>query len=81
MIDEWAKEVAPSTDLRQWFGHDPARWSEFKRKYFEELRGKEALLEKLRVDAGKGLVTLLYSAKDEDHNQAIALKEYLEKRP
>jgi len=80
MIDEWAKEVAPSTDLRQWFGHDPARWSEFKRKYFEELRGKEDLLEKLRVDAGMGVVTLLYSAKDEDHNQAIVLKEYLEKR-
>ena len=79
-IDEWIKEVAPSTELRKWFHHDPAHWSEFKLKYANELRGKEALLEKLRTDAGKETITLLYSAKDEEHNQAVALKEFLEKR-
>jgi uncharacterized protein YeaO (DUF488 family) len=79
-IDEWIKEVAPSAELRKWFHHDPAKWSEFKIRYAKELRGKEDLLEKLRTDAGKETVTLLYSAKDEEHNQAVALKEFLEKR-
>ncbi len=78
-IDEWLKEAAPSTELRQWFAHEPAKWSEFKRRYVEELKGKEALINDLRSRAKKGPVTLLYAAKDEVHNQAIALKEHLEK--
>ena len=79
-IDEWIKEVAPSTELRKWFHHDPAQWSEFKLKYAKELRRREDLLDKLHTIAGKETVTLLYSAKDEEHNQAVALKEFLEKR-
>jgi uncharacterized protein YeaO (DUF488 family) len=78
-IDEWLKEAAPSTELRQWFAHDPTKWSEFKRRYVEELKGKEALINDLRSIAKKGPVTLQYAAKDEEHNQAIALKEHLEK--
>lgn len=77
-IDEWAKEMAPSTELRKWFHHDPAQWPEFKRKYVKELQAKEELLRKLRTDANNRVVTLLYSAKDEEHNQAVVLRECLE---
>ena len=76
-IDEWRKEVAPSTALRKWFGHDPDRWKEFKRRYFAELKKQgEALDELSRLSRGK-TVTLVFGAKDTEHNQAVALKEYL----
>jgi uncharacterized protein YeaO (DUF488 family) len=78
-MDDWLKDVAPSDDLRRWFGHDPARWEEFKQRYFAELDGKPEALEPIRVAAREGDVTLVYSARDTQHNQAVALKAYLEK--
>lgn len=77
-IDEWLKETAPSTELRKWFSHDPSKWAEFKRRYAAELEGKEAILDALRAEARSGTVTLLYGARDEEHNQAVALRELLE---
>ncbi|HVH75566.1 MAG TPA: DUF488 domain-containing protein [Stellaceae bacterium] len=76
-IDRWMKEVAPSTGLRKWFGHDPERWPEFRRRYAGELRGKKALLDELRALARAGPVTLLYAARDDEHNDAGALREVL----
>ncbi|HET9948948.1 MAG TPA: DUF488 domain-containing protein [Longimicrobiales bacterium] len=76
-IDEWARDLAPSTELRKWFGHDPKRWTEFQRRYRAELREQEEALEALRERARKGRVTLLYGAKDEQHNQAVVLAELL----
>jgi len=78
-IDEWLKEIAPSTRLRKWFGHDPARWKEFKKKYAAELDGQRDQVEKLAREASKRRITLLFSAKDTEHNNAVALKEYIEK--
>jgi uncharacterized protein YeaO (DUF488 family) len=77
-IDHWAKELAPSTGLRKWFGHEPARWDEFKRRYFAELESQGEALRELRKLARGKTVTLVYGAKDMEHNQAVALKEYLE---
>ena len=77
-IDEWRKEIAPSTSLRKWFGHDPARWAEFKSRYFAELKKEHHSLEELRTLAKSKTVTLIFSARDEAHNQAVALQEYLE---
>ncbi len=79
-IDAWLKDVAPSTELRQWFGHDPAKWSEFQKRYRAELRSHQAALTPLLASARRGNVTLLYSAHDQEHNNAIVLKGYLEKR-
>lgn len=76
-LDEWMKELGPSTELRQWFGHDPARWEEFRRRYTEELGTKEELLRRLRGLARKGVVTLVYSAHDEAHNDAVVLRDLL----
>ncbi|MCA9423099.1 MAG: DUF488 domain-containing protein [Burkholderiales bacterium] len=78
-VDEWLREVAPSTALRRWFAHDPARWGEFKQRYWEELTGAAACeaVKRLRILAVTGEVTLLYAAKDEVHNNAVALREYL----
>ena len=73
----WLKDAAPSTDLRRWFGHDPARWTEFRRRYQEELQQHAAELEKLRALASQGIVTLLYGARDEQHNDAVVLREAL----
>jgi uncharacterized protein YeaO (DUF488 family) len=78
-IEQWLKEAAPSGDLRQWFGHDPVRWSAFKQRYFAELDGKPAALEPLHQAVVSGTVTLIYGAKDTEHNNAVALKEYLER--
>jgi len=78
-IDEWLKEIAPSTRLRKWFGHDPARWKEFKKKYAAELDGQRDQVEKLAREASKRRITLLFSAKDTQHNNAVALKDYIEK--
>ncbi len=79
-IDEWLKEMAPSDALRKWFGHDPARWEEFRKRYREELKSHGELLEQLRAEGHKGTVTLLFAAKDAEHNNAVVLKEMLEKR-
>lgn len=76
----WLKGVAPSDGLRKWFGHDPARWEEFQRRYFAELEANPRAWEPLLQAAKKGVVTLLYSAKDEQHNNAVALKVFLEGR-
>lgn len=72
-IDLWLREVGPSTALRKWFNHDPARWTEFQRRYHAELKKKTGLVAELKIRPKKGTVTLLYSAKDEQHNQAVAL--------
>lgn len=77
-LDAWVKDVAPSTDLRRWFGHDPAKWEEFRRHYFAELDAHIAAWQPIIEAASKGNVTLLYSARDTEHNNAIALKEYLD---
>jgi uncharacterized protein YeaO (DUF488 family) len=74
-IAQWMKEIAPSTELRQWFGHDVARWEEFRRRYEAELTSKGDLLAELRETAVKGPLTLIYSAHDEAHNQALVLRE------
>jgi uncharacterized protein YeaO (DUF488 family) len=76
-VDEWLKELAPSDELRRWFGHDPARWDEFRRRYTEELMEKQELLTSLRRETKKGIVTLLFAARDEEHNNAVVLKEIL----
>jgi uncharacterized protein YeaO (DUF488 family) len=77
-MDEWLKDIAPSNELRKWFGHDPALWGEFKKKYARELRGHRDLVEKLKEEARRGTITLLYGAKDTEHNNAVALKEILD---
>ncbi|MDQ2803424.1 MAG: DUF488 domain-containing protein [Pseudomonadota bacterium] len=76
-LDQWMKDIAPSTDLRKWFGHDPARWEEFRRRYTEELHQNSELLSQLRALAREGPVTLVYSAHDEVHNDAIVLRDLL----
>lgn len=78
-IDAWLKEVAPSTTLRQWFRHDVQKWPEFKRRYFAELAGSPQV-EELRQMAQAGPLTLLYAARDEAYNNAVALQEYLQTR-
>jgi uncharacterized protein YeaO (DUF488 family) len=77
-LDGWLKDAAPSDELRRWFSHDPAKWDEFRRRYSAELEGKPDVLQPLREAARQGNVTLLYSARDTEHNNAVALKEYLE---
>jgi uncharacterized protein YeaO (DUF488 family) len=76
-VDLWLKEIGPSDDLRKWFGHDPAKFGEFKRKYERELAKNPALAELKEVISEHKTVTLVYSAKDEQHNQAVVLREYL----
>ncbi|MDH4154872.1 MAG: DUF488 domain-containing protein [Nitrospira sp.] len=76
-LDLWLPDLGPSTALRQWFNHDPARWLEFQQRYYAELSEKPALLATITEQAKTGPVTLLYSAKDEQHNQAIALRSFL----
>lgn len=79
-IAAWLKDAAPSDELRRWFSHDPARWEEFQRRYFAELDGKPEAWQPLLEAAHQGNVTLLYSARDTAHNNAVALKMYLEQR-
>lgn len=76
-LDAWDKDLAPSTELRKWFGHEPERWTEFKKKYRAELRGKKDELRALKKSARK--ITLIYGAKDEVHNEAVVLKDILDK--
>jgi uncharacterized protein YeaO (DUF488 family) len=79
-IDLWMKEVAPSTALRKWFGHDPDKWKEFQKRYRKELDSNDRVVAQLNEHFGKRTVTLVYSAKDTEHNQAVVLKDYLESR-
>lgn len=76
-IDLWLKEIAPSTELRRWFGHDPARWAEFRRRYLHEVHEHADALAQLRALAQEGPVTLVYSAHDTEHNDAVVLRELL----
>jgi uncharacterized protein YeaO (DUF488 family) len=76
-LDEWARELAPSTELRRWFGHDPARFDEFRRRYTEELGAHEKQLRQLRRRAREGTLTLVYGARDTEHNDAVVLAEVL----
>ena len=78
-LHEWLKDAGPSDELRRWFDHDPARWPEFRQRYFTELDAKPDVTQRLMEMANDGPVSLLYSARDRDHNQAVALKDYLEK--
>ncbi|MGA7748570.1 MAG: DUF488 domain-containing protein [Gallionella sp.] len=74
-VDLWLKDIAPSTELRKWFGHDPKRWEEFKQKYLAELKGNSEQIRLLKQELGRGAVTLVYGAKDEEHNEAVVIQE------
>lgn len=76
-LDEWARELAPSSELRRWFGHDPARFDEFRRRYLDELAAHEEKLRELRRHARAGTLTLVYAAHDSDHNDAVVLADLL----
>jgi uncharacterized protein YeaO (DUF488 family) len=77
-LDLWMKDIGPSTELRQWFDHDPAKWSAFQDRYAKELEERTALVDELRRKERNGTVTLLYAARDQEHNEAVALKAFLE---
>ena len=79
-IDEWLRDVAPSTELRRWFGHDPARWDEFVRRYHAELDARPESARTLLEAAARQTVTLCFGARDREHNNAVALKSWLEGR-
>jgi uncharacterized protein YeaO (DUF488 family) len=76
-LDDWMKDIAPSAELRQWFGHEPSRWAEFQRRYKAELRGHGEELGRLRAIAAKGTLTLVYAARDEERNDAVVLRDVL----
>jgi uncharacterized protein YeaO (DUF488 family) len=77
-IDLWLKEIAPSNELRKWFDHDPKKWNSFKEKYKKELKGKEEFIKQIkRLEKEKGIVTLLYAAKNEKYNNAVAFVNIL----
>ncbi|MDA8087771.1 MAG: DUF488 domain-containing protein [Nitrospiraceae bacterium] len=78
-VDLWLKDIAPSTELRKWFGHEPGKCEEFKRRFFTELKGKDGLLREIAEKSRGGTVTLLYGARYEECNNANALREYLER--
>lgn len=78
LADDWLKDLAPSDELRRWFGHDPARWPEFQARYRAELSSQGQRLAELRALADRGPVTLLYAARDSEHNNAVVLRELLE---
>ena len=79
-VDLWLKDVAPSTELRKWFGHDPAKWKQFQVRYRKELRENKDALDLLKEKSKKSTVTLVYGARDEEHNEALVLKKILEGR-
>ncbi len=79
-LELWLKEVAPSPELRKWYAHDPAKWREFEQRYWKELRTKREIVDLLRSKAKKATVTLVFAARDEEHNSAVALKTFLEKQ-
>jgi uncharacterized protein YeaO (DUF488 family) len=77
-VDEWIKDIAPSDELRKWFSHDPEKWNSFKVRYNKELKRKKELIEHIKIlQREKGIITLLYSTKDEEHNNAVVLKNFL----
>lgn len=78
-VDLWLKDIAPSTELRKWFGHDPAKWDQFCRRYWAELDQKQDLISLLKQKNKEGTVTFIYAAQDEEHNGALALKKYVER--
>ena len=78
-VDLWLQEIAPSTELRKWFDHDPKRWKSFRRRYEMEIRHKEDLIKVLQQKAHEGTITLIYGARDEKHNEALVLKQFLER--
>jgi uncharacterized protein YeaO (DUF488 family) len=78
-IDGWLKDAAPGTELRKWFSHDPAKWDEFRRRYTAELASHPDAWQPIVDAAGRGSVTLLYSSRDTEHNNAVALKQFLER--
>lgn len=79
-VDLWVKEVAPSDNLRKWFAHKEERWPEFKKRYKEELKGKTAEIKKIKELARKGNILLLFGAKDQERNNAVVLKEFIEQK-
>ncbi len=79
-VDLWLKDLAPSTELRKWFNHDPEKWNEFRKRYWSELNEKGDLLTLLKHRTTEGNVTLVFAASDEERNSAVALKEYLEEK-
>ena len=79
-LDHWEKEIAPSDELRKWFGHDVARWSEFQKKYTEELNKNPAVAPFIDLLKSQQHITFLYGAKDEEHNQAVVLKQFISKK-
>jgi uncharacterized protein YeaO (DUF488 family) len=76
-IDLWAKDLAPSTELRKWFGHDPGHWEGFRRRYTAEIRQHREQLDKIRTLARRGTVTLIYAARDQEHNEAVIIRDML----
>jgi uncharacterized protein YeaO (DUF488 family) len=79
-IDLWLTEIAPSTELRRWFAHDPEKWTRFRRRYETEIRKHDDLIGMLKDIARRGTLTLLYGARDENHNEALVLKQFLERK-
>jgi uncharacterized protein YeaO (DUF488 family) len=79
-VDAWPKDVGPSTELRKWFSHDPKKWREFRRRYFRELGSRPETWQPILASARRGTVTLIYSSHDTQHNNAVALQEYLRRK-
>jgi uncharacterized protein YeaO (DUF488 family) len=80
-VDLWLKDIAPSPALRRWYGHDPAKWEEFQKRYWKELDANQDAVAELRQKLRKGPATFVYAARDEEHNSALILREYLERHP
>ena len=78
-VDLWLKDIAPSTELRKWFDHDPEKWKRFRGRYETEIRHNDDLIKVLKDKAREGTVTLIYGARDQKHNEALVLKQFLEK--
>ena len=76
-VDLWLKDIAPTTELRKWFNHDPEKWTDFQKRYLKELKENKEAVSELKEHLKKGAVTLLFAAKDEAHNEALALKDYV----
>jgi uncharacterized protein YeaO (DUF488 family) len=79
-VDAWPKNVGPSTELRKWFDHDPAKWQTFRRRYFRELDARPDAWQSIAAAARDGTVTLVYSSRDERHNNAVALRDYIARK-
>lgn len=78
-VELWLKDIGPSNELRKWFAHDPVKWKEFQKRYAAELKKNEAIVSQLKEYTKNGTVTLVYSAKDEEHNQAVVIRDFLTK--